>query len=156
MSISRRVQWYLDSHQIEYDVVPHGHTNSMIESARAAHVPSGLVAKCVLLEDERGYVMAIVPASCRVNLEILEQETGRHLELASESELAEIFVGCEHGAIPPMGRAYNIPTAIDESLLRVPDVYFEEGDHAGLVHVSGSEFRSIGWTMAYGHLGRPH
>ena len=155
MSINRRLQWYLDSHQIEYDVVPHGHTNSMSESARAAHVPRGLVAKCVLFEDERGYLMAVVPASCRVNMDRLERATGRHLELASESELSDIFIGCERGAIPPMGDAYNIPTAIDECLLRVPDVYFEEGDHAGLVHVSGADFRSLGWNTAYGQLGRP-
>jgi Ala-tRNA(Pro) deacylase len=156
MSINPRLQWYLESHQIDYDVVPHGHTDSMIESAQAARIPRGLVAKCVLLEDERGYVMAVVPASCRVNLNRLEDETGRHLELATEAELADIFVGCEAGAIPPFGQVYNIPTVIDESLLRLPEVYFEEGDHAGLVHVSGSDFRSIGWNLSYGHLGRPH
>lgn len=156
MSINRRVQWYLESHQVEYDVLPHGHTNSMLESARAAHVPVGLVAKCVLLEDARGYVMAIVPASCRVDLDRLEEKTGRHLELASESELAEIFIGCESGAIPPIGQAYNIPTAIDESLLRIPEVYFEEGDHAGLIHVSGDDFRELGWAVSYGHIGRPN
>lgn len=131
-------------------------TNSIIENARAAHVPGGLVAKCVLLEDEQGYVMAIVPASCRVNLERLEQETGRQLELATEPELAEIFVGCEKGAVPPIGHAYDIQTAIDESLLRLPEMYFEEGDHAGLVHVSGNDFRTLGWDASYGHLGHPH
>ena len=32
---------------------------------------------------------------------------------------------------------------IEEGLVNAPDVYFEGGDHATLVHVSGEEFRRL-------------
>ncbi len=156
MSINPRLRWFLDSHHIDYELLPHPHTGSMLESARAANVPEGLVAKCVLFEDESGYILAIIPASCQVDREMLENRMGRRLELASEREVQEVFMDFELGAIPPMGFAFHIPTVIDESLLRIPDVYFEEGDHNGLVHISGRDFRDLDWPLHFRHLGRPH
>ena len=156
MSMARRVKWFLDAHHIEYELVHHAHSSTARESARAAHVPDGRVVKCVLLEDERGYVMAVLPASGRVDLDAIDRELDRHLELASEAELAELFEGCEVGAVPPLGEAYNIPTTIDQSLMRLPDVYFEGGDHEELVHVSGPAFRDLLAGSRQGHFARPH
>jgi Ala-tRNA(Pro) deacylase len=154
--IARRLKWYLDSHGVDYDLIHHAYASTMAESAEAAHIPAGRVAKCVLLEDERGYLLVVVPASCRVQLEALDQALGRHLELASEDELDEIFQGCGHGALPPIGAAYNIPMAIDQSLLRLADVYFEAGDHEELVHVSAAGFRELLPGARPGKFGRPH
>ncbi len=156
MAIARRLKWYLDSHHVDYEVIHHTHTNTALGSARAAHIPSGLVAKCVLLEDERGYVMAVVPASCRVELEAIDQQMGRHLELASESEIGDLFATCEVGAVPPIGDAFNIPSAVDRSLMRLPDTYFEAGDHEGLVHMSGDSFRSLLGSAHEGRFSRPN
>jgi len=154
--IARRLKWYLDSHGVDYDLVTHSRSPTMRDSARAAHVPAGRVAKCVLLEDEQGYVLAVLPASCRIEMEALDQQLGRHLELASEGELDDLFDGCESGAIPPIGTAYNIPMAIDGSLLRLGDVYFEAGDHEELVHVSGDGFRLLLEGARCERFGRPH
>ncbi len=155
MAMATRLKWYLDSHGIEYEVLHHPHTSSSLETAHAAQVPSGRLAKGVLLEDERGYVLAIIPASCRLQMQALEQALGRHLKLASESEIAELFDG-EVGAIPPVGAAYNIPTAIDDSLLRLPDLYFEAGDHEDLVHLSGSAFGSLLEGSRHGRFAKPN
>ena len=154
--IARRLKWYLDAHGVDYDLIHHSYTPTMAESAEAAHVPAGRVAKCVLLEDERGYLLVVVPASCRIELEALHQALGRQLELATEDELDDIFEGCEHGAVPPIGAAYNIPMAIDQSLLRLADVYFEAGDHEELVHVSAAGFRELLVGARPGKFGRPH
>jgi Ala-tRNA(Pro) deacylase len=156
MAIATRIKWYLESQHIDYEVIQHNHTNTALGSARAAHVPSGLVAKCVLLEDERGYVMAVIPASCRVEIEAIDQEMGRHLELASEGELGGLFATCEVGAVPPLGDVFNIPSAVDQSLMRLPDAYFEAGDHERLIHVSGEDFRSLLCAAHAGRFSRPN
>ena len=143
MTIARRLKWVLESHHVNYEIVAHDHTATSRGSARSAQVPEGRVAKCVLLEDERGYVLAIVPASCDVELDRIDQLLGRHLELATEPELEGLFEDCELGAIPPFGAAHPLPVAIDDSLLRMPDLYFEAGDHEGLVHVRGEAFQSL-------------
>ncbi len=156
MTIAKRLKWVLETHDVDYEIIPHAHTETSLGSARAAHVPEGRVAKCVLLEDERGYLLVVVPASCRVEMDALDDLTGRQLELASEAELADIFSDCERGSIPPFGAAHPIPLAIDDSLLRMPDVYFEAGDHEGLVHVSGDSFKALLGRSEHGRFSSLH
>lgn len=152
MPIARRLKWYLDSHDVPYEVLHHTRTSSARDAARSAHLPSGRVAKCVLLEDERGYVLAIIPASCRVNLHGIEELLGRRLELASEAELSDIFGDCELGAVPATGLPYNVPMVVDESLLRLPDLYFEAGGHEDLVHVTDLAFGMLAPRARHGRI----
>ena len=140
MAIARRLQWYLDAKGVSYDVVPHPHSSSSLETARQAHVPADNVAKAVLLEDERGYVMAVVPASHRIDLARLNQQLHRELELAREREISELFHDCERGALPPLGSPYRVPTVYDDALTAAPEVYFEAGDHEDVVHLHGGDF----------------
>jgi Ala-tRNA(Pro) deacylase len=105
------------------------------------HVPPGSLAKAVVLEDENAHlVMAVLPASCKLNLDDLRSRTGRMLRLATEAELRERFDDCELGAVPPIGKAYGMETILDDSLMAQPEVYFEAGDHETLVRVKTSDF----------------
>ena len=156
MSIAKRLKWYLGARNVEYAVLSHEPTRSSLDSAKAAHIPSGRLAKCVLLEDERGYLLAIVPASRRIDLDAIEKQLHRHLELASEAELRLLFPDCELGAIPPAGAAYNIPTLIDDALSKMPDVFLEAGDHEQLIHMSGSAFRHLLLNSPHGHIAQRH
>jgi Ala-tRNA(Pro) deacylase len=140
MSIATRLQWYLGKTHADYEEVRHAHTGSSREAAVQAHVREEQVAKCVLLEDERGYVNALLPANRFVSLKRIRDELDRELEFATESEIGEIFFDCDIGAIPGMSEPYGIPTIVDQTLLDQTDVYFESGDHETLLHMSHSEF----------------
>ncbi|MEN8181881.1 MAG: YbaK/EbsC family protein [Myxococcota bacterium] len=154
MSIATRLKWFLDSRGAHYELIPHSHSASMLEAAQAAQVPGERVAKSVLLEDERGYMMAVLPASHRIRIRELTEQLDRTLELATEPELEQLFRDCEVGAVPPLGAAYGLPTVVDDSLLNTPDVYFEAGDHEDLVHLSGVEFLSLLAGSRHGRFSR--
>lgn len=143
MSIAKTVKSYLDSHHLSYEILQHPHTSSSAETADAAYIWNDQLAKSVLLEDETGYVMAVLPASHRVDLKKLRHATHRDLEFATEAELAEIFKDCEVGAVPPLGDAYGVPVVWDEHLSKLGCVYFEAGDHEDLVYMGGAEFRQL-------------
>jgi Ala-tRNA(Pro) deacylase len=140
MSISATVQDFLTREGVPYDTITHEHTRDSTHSAQAAHIPGDRLAKCVMLEDDKGYLMAVLPATHKVDLGALHRELNRNLGLATDRELAELFRDCEPGALPPLGLAYGINTILDESLVNSPDIYFEGGDHRALVHMRGSEF----------------
>jgi Ala-tRNA(Pro) deacylase len=143
MSIANTVKSYLDSEQLSYEILQHPHTSSSAETADVAYIWEDQLAKSVLLEDEAGYVMAILPASERVDLKKLREKMHRPLELASEEELGEIFADCEVGAVPPLGQAYGIPVIYDDSLMSLANVYFEAGDHEDLIYMGGAEFLQL-------------
>lgn len=143
MAVAMTLQDYLNRWGVEYEVVPHPFTGSSLEAAEAAHVPGDKLAKCVVTEDYRGYLMVVIPASHQVEFDQLDVELDRRLELATEAELMDIFTDCEVGAIPPLGEAYGIDVALDESLTDCEDVYFEAGDHTELIHLNGDDFRDL-------------
>jgi Ala-tRNA(Pro) deacylase len=143
MTIASRLRQYLDSEGVAYDVVAHPRTVTSVGSAHAAHVPGNRVAKPVVVHHELGYILAVVPSTHRVELDTLQSILDRRLGLATEDEVARLFTDCELGAIPPVGVAYSVPVILDKSLADAPDLYFEGGDHATLVHVSGEAFRRL-------------
>ena len=143
MSIATSVRSHLDKLGVPFDVISHPHTSDSSHTAQAAHVPGERLAKAVMLEDERGYLMAVLPASRKLDLGALHRALGRDRGLATENELAVLFADCEAGALPPMGEAYGIDVIVDDRLEDAADVYFEAGDHTGLVHVSGPDFQRL-------------
>ncbi|MCF6338732.1 MAG: YbaK/EbsC family protein [Gammaproteobacteria bacterium] len=154
MAVAATLREYLNRWGVEYEVVPHAHTGSSLETAEAAHVPGDKLAKCVMTGDYRGYLMVVVPASHEVEFSLLDEQLDRRLELATEEELADIFVDCELGAIPPLGEAYGIDVAVDRRLAECDDVYFEAGDHAELLHLRGEDFRDLMAGAEHGDYSR--
>jgi Ala-tRNA(Pro) deacylase len=154
MAIAKTVQWYLESNGVSYETLQHPYSRTSEETADVAFIWEDQLAKTVLLEDELGYMLAIVPASYRVDLKKLERQLDRKLELASETELADVFPDCEMGALPPLGQAYGIPTIYDDRLRRLSCVYFEGGDHRDLVYIGGREFIDLLSGSPHGDLCR--
>lgn len=152
MSIASRLQDYMVQEGIHYEVVTHQRTNSSIETAEAAHVPGDEIAKAVILEDDDGYVMAVVPATHHIKLGSLSKQMHRELRLAVERDLPKLFNDCEAGAVPPLGMAYGMPTVVDDTLAKQPDIYFEAGDHERLIHLDGDEFRHLFATAEHGRF----
>ena len=148
--IAHRVENFLIEHDIPYDVLTHPHAASSLEAAQLAHVPGSRIAKTVVLEDDQGYLMAVIPASNRVDLSELHRQMRRNLGLATEAELQGLFDDCELGAIPPVGMAYGIETIVDDSLAEQPEIYFEAGDHESLVRVSGEGFEMLMEDVQHG------
>ena len=155
MAIAARLKWYLDAHGVEYEVIPHAHTSSSLDTARQAHVPPEGFAKPVLLEDELGYVMAILPASHRIDLRSLEDQLHRDLELATETEFPSLFGDCAPWAIPPVGSAYRISTVYDDALAELTEVWFDAGDHEDVVHVMGTAFLRLLEGSPHGRFSHP-
>jgi Ala-tRNA(Pro) deacylase len=143
MSMSATLQECLRTKGSRYELVRHPHSHSSVETAAAAHVPGERLAKTVVLEDEHGYVAAVLPSTHSVRLSELWAKTGRHLTLTKESDMRELFKDCDLGALPPVCMAYGMQTYLDETLVRQPDVYFEAGDHEELVHMDVDQFLAL-------------
>jgi Ala-tRNA(Pro) deacylase len=117
---------YLRGRQIPFETFLHQPAPSATKLARSVHVPGRRVAKAVLLRGARGDVLAVLPATHRVDLERLARVLDEpSLRLATEDEVERVFVDCERGALPPFGRLYGLTTVVDASLAGGPEVVFE-------------------------------
>ncbi|MDP6786870.1 MAG: YbaK/EbsC family protein [Rhodospirillales bacterium] len=143
MAIAPSVKKYLAQQDVDYEVVTHPHTSASMESAEAAHVSGEGLAKAVVLKDDEGYLLAIMPATYKLAPGELHDVLGRRFKMAGEDELGVLFEDCEVGAVPPLANAYGLEAVWDDSLAGMKDVYFEGGDHASLIRVSGEGFRKL-------------
>ena len=154
MAIATTLRAFLESHNLAYEVVRHARAETSQRTASAAGQPGDKVAKSVLLKDEDGYLLAVLPASHRVHLGDLHRALRRQVGLATEREVASLFNDCEIGAIPPAGLLYDVDTVVDDTLLTQPDVYFEAGDHEQLIHMTRKDFGRLLGDSAHSRFSR--
>lgn len=152
MSAAPKLTEFLTNAGAQYDLVPHGPTMSSMRSAEASHISADCLAKAVVLLDDDGYLLAVLPASHHLRFDDLEQQGHWPVRMATEEEIEELFPDCARGAVPPIGAAYGLKTIVDDSIVELPEVYFEGGDHSTLVHVSGSTFDRIMTAAEHGHF----
>ncbi|TMH09097.1 MAG: YbaK/EbsC family protein [Betaproteobacteria bacterium] len=155
MSLSPRLTTYLQQSGAQYQVCMHAHSRTSAETARMAHVPEHQLAKSVILEDERGCVLAVVPADARVQVGAVARMLGRSsLRLSDETKIGTVFDDCELGAVPAFGMAWGVETVVDEELERNHEVYVEGGDHEQLLRMSGMQFSNLMGSARHGHFSR--
>ena len=104
MAIVATFQRYLDQH-VMYDVIAHGPTMSAMRTAEACHIPGDCLAKGVVLRDDSGYMLAVLPATHHIRLRDLRLQFGNDVDLAGEGEIDKLFHDCAHGAILPIANA---------------------------------------------------
>ncbi len=143
MAVAKSVKNYLRKQGVDFDITIHAPRASASRSAQAAHVSGEQVAKSVVLHDGDEYMLAVLPATHRLEVDSLERIVNRRLGLATEIELGDLFADCEIGAVPAVGAPYGLEVVLDERLAAQPDIYFEAGDHRSFVHMSGESFSRL-------------
>jgi Ala-tRNA(Pro) deacylase len=154
MSLSINLRYYLENQGKLYDILQHPRAVTSMRKAQAAHIAGDQVAKTLVIEDQEGYWLAVIPATHRLRFAKLREKVGHNVGLASEAEMQELFRDCEVGAIPPFGRPFGLKVLIDERLLNEEHVYCECGDHEELVHLSGDDFRDLMADAVVGDFSR--
>ncbi len=144
MGIAITVREYLEDLDVIYDIVEHPLSMTSIGAAYQAHLPPNALAKGVVLKDENDTLsLVVIPSDRRIDLKRINETLGHSAHLASEVEVVRKFDDCEQGAVPPIGNAYAMRVLLDDRLTKEDEVYLEAGDHHGLVHVKGEEFRRL-------------
>ena len=154
MGIAMTLQRYLDDNHVSYDVVTHKKTGCSTMSAQSSHISGNSLAKGVVLKSDDTYILAVLPASRRVELAKLQEFVGSPVTLATENEASELFPDCQEGAVPALGVAYGLPAVVDEQLDSCDDIYFEGSDHRSLVHISGDQFGRLMDSVSHGRFSR--
>lgn len=79
MSISTTLKNYIKRTGVSYEVITHSKSSYSAQTAAAAHIPGERLAKSVILEDDNGYVMAVIPATHHVEIGKLSKHLKRRL-----------------------------------------------------------------------------
>lgn len=142
----------LDEAGVEYELLPHAHTESAAAEAEALGLEPADVAKTLVVKTPDGYVRAVILGSHRLDLHKLRDVSGggKHkVHLASEDDLRRDFPEFELGAVPPLGGGQRNPVVVDERVAGRETVVLEAGSHDESVRISAAELvRAAGAEVA--------
>ncbi len=145
MSIPAHISNYLDSQHIPYQSFTHSRAYTAQGIAQAQHLSGKRLAKVVMVVvGEKKVVMAVVPASHRVDLDhFADILKAKLIRLATEEEFQDIFPECELGAMPPLGNLYHLDVWVDAKLRLYPTISFNAGTHAEIIQMFFADFERL-------------
>jgi Ala-tRNA(Pro) deacylase len=140
----QRLREYLDMAGVAYQVVRHPTRYTAQELAQEEHVSGKLIAKVVLVMADQRLVMAVVPATSRINMPWIRAALkAKSARLATETEFLGAFPDCEVGAMPPFGNLYHMPVLVDRALTQDPVIMFNAGAHDILITMTYTDFERL-------------
>ncbi len=141
---AKRLKEFLDSHNIKYVTISHSRAFTAQETATSAHIPGKELAKTVVVKMDGKMAMAVLPASSKVDFDLLKKVTGSSkIEIASEKEFKDIFPECEVGAMPPFGNLYGMEVFVAKTLTEDREIAFNAGSHRELVKLAYKDFEQL-------------
>ncbi len=139
-----RLREFLDSQHVKYVTMKHSPAYTAQEIAAAAHVRGKELAKTVMVEIDGKMAMAVVPASRKVNFDLLKAAVGAEdVELAGEKAFRDMFPECEVGAMPPFGNLYEMPVYVSHLLASDEEIVFNAGSHTELIRLAYADFERL-------------
>jgi Ala-tRNA(Pro) deacylase len=138
-----RIADFLAARRVAFESLYHPPAFTAQKLAKYLHVKGERVAKGVLLRGPHGYLLAVLPATHRIDLEAVAAHAGGPVRVASEQEVACVFRDCEWGVVPPFGNLYDLPTLLDESLRPEMLVVVETHTHVEAVRLRCADFEQL-------------
>ena len=132
----------LDEGGAQYELLAHAHTESALDEAKALGLDPAEVGKTLVLSVPEGYVRAIVPANCRVDVRKVREVVGggkKHVHLATEDDLTRDYPEFDLGAVPPVGGTRRDRVVLDRRLADRKSLVVEAGSHDESVRIPTRE-----------------
>ncbi len=141
---SKKLKEFLDSNTVKYVSMSHSPAYTAQEIAAAAHISGRIMAKTVMFKADDKMTMAVLPAECKVDLDLLKDATGADkVKLASEMEFKDLFPDCDIGAMPPFGNLYGLDVYAAETLSHNQEIAFNAGTHAEIIKLAYKDFEDL-------------
>lgn len=140
MMMPAHLQDVLDHEHVSYSTISHAPAFSAQYAASVMRVPGKKVAKTVVLNAGENILLAVLPASYRINLEKLSAVVASRVELVEEYECSRLFPDCEPGVFPAFGELYGLPVYLDKALAENPEVVFSAGTRWDAIGMSNADF----------------
>jgi len=139
-----KLKRFLDEKRVKYVSIKHSLAYTAQEIAASAHIHGKELAKTVIVRLDGKTAMAVLPASRRIDMELLRTAAkAKSAELASEQEFRDLFPGCSLGAMPPFGNLYGMDVFADTALAADEEIAFNAGSHTELFRMEYKSFAEL-------------
>ena len=112
--------------------------------AAVTHVKGKELIKAVMIKTDDELIMLALPATRKIDFPTLKKLLGKkEVSLAQEEEFAPLFPDCETGAMPPLGKLYQVSVIADQSLTEDQEIMFNAGTHHEIIKMGLEDFKRL-------------
>ncbi|MBJ6138262.1 HDOD domain-containing protein [Marinobacter litoralis] len=151
MAVAEKLAHFLDRKGIAYRPVETGVVSNLDALVLASGRPQHDFIQATMLIDMTGVVMAVHRFDSTLDLDAVQQLTGRRLQPLTARQITRLFGDCAPGFVPPLGAAWGIPVLVDEGVDSTGPVVFSAGTDHALVEMDA---RSLRLALAGARAGR--
>lgn len=140
MAIPKKILKYLDTTKTGYKIINHKTVYTAYDTAQTLGVKLNEIAKTLVVKADRDYILAVVPASHRLDLGKLKKiAKAKKVEIAKENIMNKLFK-IKPGAVTPFGAIYKVPVFVDKSFGRVKNIIAGAGTYRDSVTMTSKNF----------------
>jgi Ala-tRNA(Pro) deacylase len=140
MAIPQKVIKYLNSAKTAYKPIVHKTVFTAYDAAQTLGVKLNEIAKTLVIKADKNYILAVLPASSRLDLGKLKKIVkAKKVEISKENVMQKVFK-VKPGAITPFGNLYKVPVFVDKAMLRAKKIIAGAGSYEDSVLMTAKNF----------------
>lgn len=152
MAVAARLDSFLSRKGIVYREVAIDQAANLEAAVMTSGLPREAFVRATLLIDINGVMMAVHDFNSALDLDAVQQLTGRRLQPLTARQSNRLFSDCDPGFPPVIGGAYDLPVLVDEDVLDRAQVLMTGGNDHSLMEMDGRSLRLALAGARGGHL----
>ncbi|WP_286805966.1 MULTISPECIES: HDOD domain-containing protein [unclassified Marinimicrobium] len=143
MPLPTSVESLLNSQNIHYDLAtaPVDANNQPLWHDQ--HLRNVGAAKAVLLEDEKGRILAVISADTLLDLNAVNRQMDRELRATNQGAVRQFCDTYSLQSVPALPKLAGLPTLVDKQLLSRESLLLDSGDDTQLLHINRDDFQQV-------------
>jgi len=148
MAIPKEIIKYLDKRGAKYAIVTHKKVYTAYDAAQTLRKKLDEIAKNLLVKTDKGFIVAILPASKRLDLNALKKLMNakgmgvKKIEIPKEMIMVRLLK-IKPGALPAFGSLHDLQVYMDKAMQKAKKVIFPTGSFTDSVEMAVREFEKL-------------
>jgi len=140
MPIPKKTKQYLDKKMAKYEELTHKTVYTAYDAAQTLKKELREIAKSLLIATDKAYIIAVVPASMRLDLGKLKGALkAKKVSIPNEKLMVKVFK-VKPGAMTAFGGLHKVEVWVDKNLLKTKDVILSAGSFTDSVRMKAKDF----------------
>ena len=148
MPVPKQIINYLDKRGAKYAIVTHKKVYTAYDAAQTLKRKLDEIAKNLLVKTNKGFVLVLLPASKRLDLNKLKKLMNakgmgvKKVEIPKEGVMVRLFK-VKPGALGAFGSVHELEVYMDKNLQKVKKAIFPTGSFTDSVEMAMKEFEKL-------------
>jgi len=140
MPITKKLKDYLSKSNVDYEEIAHKTVFTAYDAAQTLKKNLKEIAKNLLVQADKTFVLVIIPADKKLHLEKLKKALGaKKISIPKEQMMVKILK-VKPGALSSFGKLHKIETIVDKTLLQTQKAVLSAGSFTDSILMKVKDF----------------